>query len=596
MWHFFFQCWIAASILKEKIDRRDCLTLAKQALDFQCTEEEANSVYRKLRSLKKAFLQLPGNNNDSIPSKNVASQSEEITEQLPTAGEPPAAPFNLQNVKVEVEERPLNLEPSWEHAVDESTAYYTDRKIKKIQKKCDKHMLKLRLKQEEEIQEFHKMWEQKRVQLEGEHKLDLAFIRTTYSQSAMRMDKLKMSENEFEKIIQEHGCLMEAQLKELEARHAATREEESKRIADWLAKMKSCISQCRDVDELRIHGSESNYEVGFSVNSGHITSQPLENEVPRSGPDVGEQYPDRIVRVTQAGEMIISETSVTRADDAFGCTVHSESLSNPVNPVFSVEPLGIVQTEASSVAGVEQPKELSQTSNTTSDINVQDAVGCSIPAERSSVLLNSVSDKELEIVPVETSSVARVDKQKEACPLSNMAQEITPNCSFNGTGEIASINLASSKEQNTDEISLSGQNNEIPSGVSSTVGCEIGNACTVEVGAGVDLDTEHSRGNSMGSDVMGNQKGGNDGPMCGSIPSPQLQSIDQISVPGGTDDPMCKSIPSPQVQSIDQISVPTVPSSNLPHVCSVFSNLKFSLYLTNRKNIKELMTMLQLQL
>ncbi|XP_073066422.1 uncharacterized protein [Primulina eburnea] len=49
-------CWIAASILKQKVDKKDSLMSAKRLLDYQCTEEQVTSVYSRLRTLKRIYL------------------------------------------------------------------------------------------------------------------------------------------------------------------------------------------------------------------------------------------------------------------------------------------------------------------------------------------------------------------------------------------------------------------------------------------------------------------------------------------------------------------------------------------------------------
>lgn len=49
------QCWLAASLLKHKIDRKDSLHLAKQLLNFDCKEDEASDVYSELSKHKKDF-------------------------------------------------------------------------------------------------------------------------------------------------------------------------------------------------------------------------------------------------------------------------------------------------------------------------------------------------------------------------------------------------------------------------------------------------------------------------------------------------------------------------------------------------------------
>ncbi|XP_073286622.1 helicase protein MOM1-like isoform X4 [Primulina huaijiensis] len=54
-------CWIAASILKQKVDKKDSLMSAKRLLDYQCTEEQVTSVYSRLRTLKMVYLQCSEN-------------------------------------------------------------------------------------------------------------------------------------------------------------------------------------------------------------------------------------------------------------------------------------------------------------------------------------------------------------------------------------------------------------------------------------------------------------------------------------------------------------------------------------------------------
>ncbi|XP_020210797.1 chromodomain-helicase-DNA-binding protein 3 isoform X2 [Cajanus cajan] len=48
-------CWLAASLLKHKIDRKDSLALAKLYLNFNCKEEEATDVYSELWKHVKEF-------------------------------------------------------------------------------------------------------------------------------------------------------------------------------------------------------------------------------------------------------------------------------------------------------------------------------------------------------------------------------------------------------------------------------------------------------------------------------------------------------------------------------------------------------------
>ncbi|CAH9094525.1 unnamed protein product [Cuscuta europaea] len=49
-------CWMAASLLKQKVDKDEMLALTKEHLKFKCTKDEALAVYLKFRALKKLFL------------------------------------------------------------------------------------------------------------------------------------------------------------------------------------------------------------------------------------------------------------------------------------------------------------------------------------------------------------------------------------------------------------------------------------------------------------------------------------------------------------------------------------------------------------
>ncbi|KAI4300289.1 hypothetical protein L6164_033684 [Bauhinia variegata] len=55
-------CWLAASVLKHKIDKKESLALAKLHLHFDCKDDEATYVYSKLKTIKKIlsrYLQKP---------------------------------------------------------------------------------------------------------------------------------------------------------------------------------------------------------------------------------------------------------------------------------------------------------------------------------------------------------------------------------------------------------------------------------------------------------------------------------------------------------------------------------------------------------
>ncbi|KAF5822791.1 putative DNA helicase [Helianthus annuus] len=50
-------CWVGSSLAKNKIDRSESFALAKKHFDFSCDEEQAESVYKKLKQVKETFLE-----------------------------------------------------------------------------------------------------------------------------------------------------------------------------------------------------------------------------------------------------------------------------------------------------------------------------------------------------------------------------------------------------------------------------------------------------------------------------------------------------------------------------------------------------------
>ncbi|PIN16128.1 hypothetical protein CDL12_11220 [Handroanthus impetiginosus] len=106
-------------------------------------------------------------------------------------------------------------------------------------------MKKLTLKHQEEIQEFHRTWEEKRLKLETDHKLESAFIRSMHGQGSLRMEKLKLLEDNFAKKIEEHILLKDVQLNDLKAKQSAALNEESLKAAFWQARGKALYGKLK---------------------------------------------------------------------------------------------------------------------------------------------------------------------------------------------------------------------------------------------------------------------------------------------------------------------------------------------------------------
>ncbi|KAG8371313.1 hypothetical protein BUALT_Bualt13G0074700 [Buddleja alternifolia] len=245
-------CWIAASISKQKVDKKGSLMLAKQLLNYQCTEEQAISVYLKMRSLKRMYLQSSENIISNEPT-NVNKDGLQCSS------------IKQQNGKMEIGEKSANEDKlGLKDEAVESAIYST---ITKIQKKCSKRMKKLIRKQKEEIQEFNRIWEGKMKNLEGDHKLESAVIRSLHVQGSLRMDKLKVLDDNFAKKMEEHNLLKEIQLKDLEAKQLAARDEEREKANQWLAEAKARSSEPRSVSAGDPQSNTCNDDVAPPVTS-----------------------------------------------------------------------------------------------------------------------------------------------------------------------------------------------------------------------------------------------------------------------------------------------------------------------------------------
>ncbi|KAK4429053.1 Helicase protein MOM1 [Sesamum alatum] len=352
-------CWIAASIAKEKVDKKNTLMLAKQLLDYQCTEEQANSVYLKMRSLKRMYLQCPENiigpGRDGLLAEEDTSKG-----SSKFAGEGSLFSLKMENGEncdmPEDAERHILLQK--EQALkDKAAASEIDNKIKKIQRKCDKRMKKLIQKHQEEIQEFHRIWEEKRVKLETDHKLESAFIRSIHSQGSVRMEKLKLLDNTFAKKMEEHHLLKYAQLKVREAEQLAAINEERHKAAHWLAKAKACSSEPSAVNGPPL-GSQSEDDVGGPQPSTHAKITGPGNVQPMFGKHVEDRNPSERF-CAEENNVPPSITSTSTPAEALGCGTSGGNLVS----VNSQNEVGLMFVERSSAAMVEHPDQPTNSSN-----------------------------------------------------------------------------------------------------------------------------------------------------------------------------------------------------------------------------------------
>ncbi|XP_015079085.1 uncharacterized protein LOC107023051 isoform X2 [Solanum pennellii] len=236
-------CWVAASILKQKIDKEETFLLAKQYLQFGCTEEETNNVCLKIRSLKKLFLQqLDQNNNASSSSKCSLLATRTVAEKPSTGSMSQVVESPQLNVLKEMEERLQGKKLHGECIVTpkkELVDIERETFIKEVQCRCERRMSNLVQKQKEEIEEFQKIWEKKKEELVQDYRLQFAVLRTVRGNTAVMKDKKKDAETEFSRKMQELKYNKDQKLNELEVEHSAMKNKERQKASLWLAEANS---------------------------------------------------------------------------------------------------------------------------------------------------------------------------------------------------------------------------------------------------------------------------------------------------------------------------------------------------------------------
>ncbi|XP_022728687.1 uncharacterized protein LOC111284231, partial [Durio zibethinus] len=233
-------CWSAASLLKQKIDHKESLALAKQHLGFTCKKEEADYVYSMLRCLKRMFLYRTG--YLKVPHSPTAS---ELSSKAVGRDYSNATSYK-QNVEAKTEDLSGFQEGSDIQAIAESGVALEFqlaqrdllKSIKEIQKKCDKQMTKLKEKQKEEMKQFNQKYEEEKAQLENKKRTEAAVIRL-HSNASMRTDKLKNLDIEYARKFDELKQQIDLHLKNLDALQVAARSNVLERKTRWIEAVKS---------------------------------------------------------------------------------------------------------------------------------------------------------------------------------------------------------------------------------------------------------------------------------------------------------------------------------------------------------------------
>ncbi|KAL8115543.1 hypothetical protein AgCh_022154 [Apium graveolens] len=355
-------CWSSASLLNQKVDRKGSLILAQQHLNFVCNEKEADSVYFAVRKLKKAFKE----NVLSDFSKDSAlevgkSRRETLNEKT-----------ELQKVKPELEEtrdqactRDM-VQDDKTHKVDKANNFLL------IQKKCRKKMAKLKQKQDEEIKEFNRSWEVRRLEIENKQKVESTIVKEMYSNKALRMDKLKTLDNECAKKLEELERQKDISFKQLKAQHLNALSDESRKVNHWLKSATPFVTEdiCQNV--LPLHPSGVQTEVGNSRAGEYESPIVSENVATLSRP------PDLLAGRTNTVKVVPENTFVTGVNQTSKDDVEEIALVNvPVSRSTEPSMLGCSSDVHEKTGSVSQCHSVTQNL----EQNLSSGPGVTVPSE-----------------------------------------------------------------------------------------------------------------------------------------------------------------------------------------------------------------------
>lgn len=319
---FLFQCWSAASLLKQKIDRKQSLSLAKHHLKFCCNEEEASYVYSVLKKLQKTFKE---NMFESDFSKDSVSGAEDVTKG--PVGDRVSKSMSSRQAQHDVSV-PKNLQN------DNTDVELTN--FRQIQRKCKKRIAKLRQKQEKEIKEFHEDWEKRRKALEDRYTVESAVICEMYSHSPLRTDRLKFLNSEHSKKMEEFEHLKEEDLKELKEKQLLALNDERNKGDRWLKSAASSATEGRDHYDQTLGGSDFESQLGHSQSqASEFRSHSFsENDATISSHLIEEQSPSGIADNRLISGVTPADTCMIAPNRVVGCNSENGNGGAEVNPHF----------------------------------------------------------------------------------------------------------------------------------------------------------------------------------------------------------------------------------------------------------------------
>lgn len=238
-----------------------------------------------------------------------------------------------------------------------------DDNIKKIRKKCKKLMKKLVRKQEEEVQGLLRTWEEEKVKLEKDHKLESAVTCFIYGQGLVQTSKLKILDDKFAKKMEEHYILKDMQLNSLKEKQLAARDEACQKAGDWLA--------AGTVNGSRPFGFESENGPECTGSGTHVGP---ENVVVMFQEHAEDPNPS-INLFPQGNEVAPSDISISVLAETTDSGYLAETMSD-METFSSPNDVGVMSLERSSENSVGQLNQLFQSCDITEKIGAANLPVC----------------------------------------------------------------------------------------------------------------------------------------------------------------------------------------------------------------------------
>lgn len=245
--------------MKEKLDHSTSLLLAKKYLDFQCTEEEAESVYQKLGMLKKKSLlknifsdkidELKSYPERSITIPRQGIENEHLHKKDPASvvcdhgelkeGESGDRDCSQMQISLLQDQMPVSVVPpvGSQRRVSLLKDEIRSKRISLIEKTSSKRADMLREKHQLEVEEFNNFMKIEETKHRKAYELELALIHDMDLPSEVRKEKLDFLEQQFSNTMEYFEKHMKTQRKKLMNMQVEAKNKERKLREYWLAEL-----------------------------------------------------------------------------------------------------------------------------------------------------------------------------------------------------------------------------------------------------------------------------------------------------------------------------------------------------------------------